>query len=201
VSRIRFDRRRLGVGDVIVAGASLVLMIGIYLPWFEFGSKATGYFSFDATAVRSWMDATFIIALSIVVYLSVRVTVGEFWSPLPHWFILLGASGVNLVLTVACFAKKASGVSWDVGAYLSVLAAITAVAGALVRRSERGAGAGGASSSHHGGLRRPRDPVVPMSPRQVNAPGHPSSVGCATCGRLSPRTTSVCASCGRPLHG
>ncbi len=132
MARIRFDVRRLGVGDVMVAGASLVLAIGIHLPWFEFGSRSTGYFSFDATAVRSWMNVTFVVAVAIVVYLLVKMTVGGFRLPLPQWFILLGACGVNLVLTVACFAKKATGVSWDVGAYLSVVAAVTAVVGAVI---------------------------------------------------------------------
>lgn len=200
MARIRFDGKRLGVGDVMVASASLVLMIGIYLPWFEFGSRATGYFSFDATAVRSWMDVTFIIALSVVLYLLVKVMVGEFWLPVPHRFILLGACGANLVLTAACFAKKATGVSWDVGAYVSVLAAVTAVVGALVRRSEHTVVPLGGASLHRRVLPLP-DPVVPMSPRGVKAPGRGGKVGCATCGRQSPSTNSFCDSCGQPLRG
>jgi len=201
VSRIRLDPQRLGVGDVMVAGASLVLMIGIYLPWFEFGSRSTGYFSFDATAVRSWMVITFFIALAIVVYLVVRVVVDRFWLPLPHWFILLGAGGVNLVLTVACFAKKATGVSWDIGAYLSVLAAVTAVVGALVRRSEHMASAAGDNSHHGQPRRRLIDPVVPMSPRDINPPRRGREVGCAACGGQSSSTKSVCESCGQPRRG
>ena len=205
MSRIRFDGRRLGIGDAMVAGASLVLAIGIYLPWFEFGSTASGYFSFDATAVRSWMDVTFVIAVAIVVYLLVKVTVGGFWLPLPHWLILLGACGVNLVLTVACFAKKATGVSWDVGAYLSVVAALTAVVGAVVaavvRRGEHAVIPAGAHTPPRRALRRARDPVVPMSPRDVNPPVHGATVRCAACGGQSPSTNSLCDSCGRPLRG
>jgi len=201
VSRIRFDPKRLGVGDVMVAGASLVLIIGIYLPWFEFGSRSTGYFSFDATAVRSWMVVTFVIALAIVVYLLVRVMAGGFWLPLPHWFILLGACGANLVLTAACFAKKATGVSWDVGAYVSVLAAVTAVVGALVRRSEQAVRAATADSRHGRVRRRPLDPMVPMSPRDINPPGRGGGVGCGACGGRSPSTNNVCDSCGQPLRG
>ncbi|MDR3648925.1 MAG: hypothetical protein P4L20_07545, partial [Acidimicrobiales bacterium] len=58
-------RGRPGPGDLIVGGACIALMIGIFLPWFEFGSAPTGYFSFASTALRSWMYLTFFIALGV----------------------------------------------------------------------------------------------------------------------------------------
>src|ERR1700733_3346835 len=45
-ARIAPENKRANVGDLTVAVSSLVLMIGIFLPWFEFGDPATGYYSF-----------------------------------------------------------------------------------------------------------------------------------------------------------
>ena len=138
MANIRFDASRLGVGDVMAAGGSVALTIGVFLPWFEFGSRATGYFSFDAAALRSWMYLTVAVALSVVAYLLVTTTVSGLRLPVPHRLFLLGGCGVDLILTLVCFAKKESGLSWDVGAYVSLVAAGVALLGAVIRSIERG---------------------------------------------------------------
>jgi hypothetical protein len=137
VANIRFDPNRPGVGDVMATGGSVALTIGIFLPWFEFGSRATGYFSFDAIALRRWMYLTVAVALCVVAYLLVTTTVGGLRLPVPHRLFLLGACGVDLVLTLVCFAKKESGLTWDVGAYVSLVAAGVALLGAVIRSFER----------------------------------------------------------------
>jgi hypothetical protein len=135
MARIRFDISRLGIGELVVGGANLVLMIGVFLPWFDFGSPATGDFSFDATAVRRWMYLPLVASLVIVVYLAVKATFGE--APLPRLqsLIVLGACDASLLLTLVCFAKKGAGVNWDYGAYVSLVAAIAAVVGAIMALS------------------------------------------------------------------
>ena len=122
------------LGDLVVGGACIALMIGIFLPWFEFGSTLTGYFSFASIALRSWMYLAFFIALAVVGLLVLETIVPGFRPPLEHWLVFL-ACGANLVLTAVCFAKKAVGLDWDVGAYLSLVAAVAAALGALARRS------------------------------------------------------------------
>jgi hypothetical protein len=133
---IRFDTKRLGIGDVMAGGGCLALAIGVFLPWFEFGSRGTGYFSFDATAVRSWMYLSVVVALVVVDYLLVTAMAGRLRLPVPHRLFLVGACGADLTLTVVCFATKAPGLSWDVGAYVSLVAASVALLGALIRTIE-----------------------------------------------------------------
>ena len=114
--------------------ASVAVMIGIHLPWFDFGSPATGYFSFSATSLRSWMYLPFLGALATVVYLVLKATVGDVRLPLPHRLVLVAVTGADLLLTAVCFAKKAVGVQWDIGAYVSIVAGGVALIGTLAPR-------------------------------------------------------------------
>ena len=109
-------------------------MIGIHLPWFDFGSPATGYFSFSATSLRSWMYLPFLGALATVVYLALTAAGHGLRLPVPHRLVLVAVTGADLLLTAVCFAKKEIGVQWDVGAYVSAVAAAVAVIGALAPR-------------------------------------------------------------------
>ncbi len=106
-------------------------MVGIFLPWFEFGSDLTGYYSFDSTALRSWMYLPFFAALAVVAIVVLQGAVAGFRLPLWRWLVL-AACGGSLLLTVVCFAKKAGGLTWDVGAYVSLVAAGAATVGAAL---------------------------------------------------------------------
>jgi hypothetical protein len=167
-------------------------MIGIHLPWFDFGSPGTGYFSFSATSLRSWMYLPFLGALAIVVYLVLKAVVRDFRLPVPHRLALVAVTGADLLLTAVCFAKKEIGVQWDVGAYVSLVAAAVAVAGALAPR--RGPTRSDARRGAH-----LFSPSVPASPRPFVAPRLRSSMRCATCGEPNPIANSICQSCGRDL--
>jgi hypothetical protein len=134
VSVTRNHRTSLHAADVIVVGACGALMIGIHLPWFDFGSPATGYFSFSATSLRSWMYLPFLGALATVVYLILTAAVHGLRLPLPHRLVLVAVTGADLLLTAVCFAKKEIGVQWDIGAYVSIMAAAVALAGAIAPR-------------------------------------------------------------------
>jgi hypothetical protein len=200
VALLRVDTDRLGVGDVIAGVGSVALMIGVFLPWFEFGSRATGYFSFDATALRSWMYLTFALALAIVSYLLVTAMTGWSRLPVPHRLLLLGACGADLVLTLACFVKKESGLSWDVGAYVSLVAAGVALVGAVVRSVERPVPTAGANPAANRRRRDLANPAVPVSPSRTNPPPARSQMRCRSCGQANSRVNSFCDSCGHPLH-
>jgi len=134
---IRFDISRLTLGDRIAGGASVALLIGIFLPWFDFGSAETGYFSFSATSLRTWMYLVLAVTLGVIGYLVVKALHRRHRWPILHWLVLVAACGADLVLALGCFVTKTVGVRWDYGAYLSLVAAVTAVAGAVVsqRRS------------------------------------------------------------------
>ncbi len=121
----------------MAGGASLALMIGIFLPWFDFGSAGTGYFSFSATALRTWMYLVLVITLGVIACLVVKALRRRHRWPLLHWLILVGACGTDLVITLGCFVTKSVGLGWGYGAYLSLVAAVAAVAGAIVSQRRR----------------------------------------------------------------
>jgi hypothetical protein len=135
VAQSRIDIGPLRGGELVAGVASVVLVIGVFLPWFRFGSRATGYFSFSATALRTWMYLPCVISLGVVGCVVMKAmwhrrrAPVRYW-PVLYWMALGGACSANLVLTVGCFVKKAQGLSWDVGAYLSLVAAAAALVGA-----------------------------------------------------------------------
>jgi hypothetical protein len=128
--------RRLGIGDLTVALASVALMIGVVLPWFEFGSSVTGSYSFSVTDLRRWMYVPFFVSLVIAGSIAVGALRRQARRGWMQWLVLGGACGVDFVLTAGCFIKKSPGLHWDVGAYLSLVAAALALVGVVVGRIE-----------------------------------------------------------------
>jgi len=139
-----FDARRWTLSDKIAGGASLLVLISLFLPWFSGSissdnslglSAATG--SESGTDAHGWLWLVFIIVLAIIAYLVVVAgfQVLPFKAPLRYDQVLLAAAGVNLLLVFIAFLLKPStyglaGVSigWSIGAFLALIAAIAAVA-------------------------------------------------------------------------
>jgi hypothetical protein len=146
MAKIRLDIKRLGIGDLTVAGTSVAIMIGVFLPWYEFGDPAVGYYHFSAADLRTWMYVPCFVSLAVVGSVVAKATQRRSRSPLLLAVLVAGACGADLVLTLGCFVKKAPGLRWDYGAYVSVaaasVAAVTAAAvvvGAAVRVHDHGA--------------------------------------------------------------
>src|SRR5579872_2978206 len=139
-----FDARRWTLSDKIAGGASLLVLISLFLPWFSGSissdnslglSATTG--SESGTAAHGWLWLVFIIVLAIIAYLVVVAgfQVLPFKAPIRYDQVLLAAAGVNLLLVFIAFLLKPStyglaGVSigWSIGAFLALIAAIAAVA-------------------------------------------------------------------------
>jgi hypothetical protein len=166
---IRFDIKRLALGEVVAAAGSATLMIGIALPWFRFGSTVAGYYSFNAIELRNWMYGPFFLSLAVVVSVILSATRRRSPIHLFHWFVLVAACSADLVATVACFVKKAPGLDWDFGAYVSLAAAAVALLGAIISRRASSATTTPRSVTFATTGRRAR-PLVPASPRQANIP-------------------------------
>ena len=130
MAKIRLDIRRLGVGDLTVAGASVAIMIGVFLPWYEFGDPGVGYYHFSAADLRWWMYVPCFVSLSVVGSVVVKAMQRRSRSPLLWSVLVAGVCGADLVLTLGCFVKKAPGLSWDYGAYVSLVATSAAVVAA-----------------------------------------------------------------------
>jgi hypothetical protein len=120
----------------VAAIATLLLLISLGLPWFSLGSFGVGIGLSVNAFYHGWMYLTLLVALAALAYLVARAVWAGLRPPLPHAQVLLIATGLDLLLTVICFAAKPGGTAWSVGAYLGLLAALAAVVGAFMRRSE-----------------------------------------------------------------
>jgi hypothetical protein len=145
-----FDALRWTRSDRLVGGASLVVLISLFLPWFSVslpGPLGGGSASASGTTAHGWLWFVFVIGLAILAYLVLVAGYEQlpFRLPWPPEWLLLAASGLNLLLVLLAFVLKPSSgftdlkVGWDFGAFIALLAAIAAVAPlALAARNARG---------------------------------------------------------------
>jgi hypothetical protein len=143
-SAFSFDAKRWKRSDWIAGIASLVVLISLFLPWFDGSVSANNDAGLavqtateSGTGGHGWLWLVFIIALAIVAFLVLMAGFQAlpFKLPLPNDQVLLIAAGVNLLLVFIAFLLKPgtdniAGVSitWGIGAYLDLVAAIVAVA-------------------------------------------------------------------------
>jgi len=139
-----FDARRWTLSDKIAGGASLLVLISLFLPWFSGSISSDNSLGLSATTgsesgtdAHGWLWLVFIIVLAIIAYLVLVAgfQVLPFKAPFRYDQVLLAAAGVNLLLVFIGFLLKPStyglaGVSigWSIGAFLALIAAIAAVA-------------------------------------------------------------------------
>jgi len=126
---VRFDLGRLTSADRAIGGASRVALITLILPWFGFSQP--GYsFSQSGIAAHGYLGIALLADLIVVGYLVMRAC----WEVLPvslpvaHAPLLLVCTGLQLLIVLIAFLFKPSGLSWEIGAYLALLAAIAACA-------------------------------------------------------------------------
>jgi hypothetical protein len=83
-------------------------------------------------SAHGWLYIVMILCILIVAYLGLRAGWSELpvSANLPHLTVMLVATIVNLVLVVIAFFDKpgGSGVGWEFGAFLALIAAIVAAA-------------------------------------------------------------------------
>ena len=128
VTAFAFDARRWTFGDRITGGATLVLLVSLFLPWF--GTDGD-FFSVSVDGMwHGYMVIALILAVAILGYLVVRagfVSLPSGFSVTTAGHLLAGAVGVNLLLAVISFATKPTGTNWQYGAYVGLAAALVAV--------------------------------------------------------------------------
>jgi hypothetical protein len=157
-----FDLSRLTTVDRIIAGATLVTMISLWLPWYTgkdsvLGITSTG--SISGTGDHGWLWLEFILALALLAYFAARAAWDQlpFSLPVTHEWLLIGGTGLQFLLILFGFIALPStdgiqgfSVSWDYGAFLALIASITAGAPVIYPAvktylDSRGAGATRAS--------------------------------------------------------
>lgn len=129
MTALAFDARRWSFADQVTGGATLVLLISLFLPWF--GTDG-GFLSVSVDGTwHGYMVIAVILALAILGYLVLRAGFGSLpfgLSGAAAGRLLAGAAGLNLLLAATSFATKPVGTSWQYGAYAGLAAAIVAVA-------------------------------------------------------------------------
>ena len=143
-SAFNFDAKRWKRSDWVTGIATLVVLISLFLPWFDGTVSANNDVGLAAqsasesgTAAHGWLWLVFIISLLIVAFLVLTAgfRVLPFKVPLREDQVLLIATGVNLLLVFIAFLLKPStdgiagvSISWSIGAFVALIAGIVAVA-------------------------------------------------------------------------
>lgn len=140
-AQFRFDLKRLATADVIIGGASIVVLLSLFLPWFGiFGYSTSGM------SLHGYLVIALLAALAMLGYLVLRAG----WDtppvrlPIAHAPLLLIGTGVQLLLILIGFLQS-DGLSHEFGSYLGLLAALVAcgVIAVPAIRSVTGAQRGG----------------------------------------------------------
>jgi hypothetical protein len=131
VPAYHFDVARWSLADRISGVATIVLFISLFLAWF--GVSVIGItVTASGVSAHGYLYLVMIICILIVAYLALRAG----WDALPgginlpHLTTMLVATIVNLVIVFIGFIFKpgGSGVGWQFGAFLALIAAIVAAA-------------------------------------------------------------------------
>ncbi|HXP22051.1 MAG TPA: zinc ribbon domain-containing protein [Streptosporangiaceae bacterium] len=121
----RFDVSRLDVADRVIGAASVIVFISLFLPWFG----VLG-FTVSGMSYHGYLAISLIAAVVLIGYLVLRAGWQKlpFRLPIAHAPLLLVGTAVQLLFVLIAFLFKPSGTSWEVGAYLGLLAALAACA-------------------------------------------------------------------------
>jgi len=115
-------------------GATLIVLISLFLPWFGFDELGTTI-SISGTAAHGYLVVVVLLAVLVAGYLLWRAGWEEFPVRLPitHEALLLGAVSLQFVLVTIAFADDpVSGLSREIGAYLALIASVAAVGPAVM---------------------------------------------------------------------
>ncbi len=131
IPAFKFDAARWSLADRIAGGATIVLFISLFLAWF--GISVIGItVTASGLSAHGYLYIVLIICILEVAYLVLRAGWDELpiSTKIPHLTVMMVATIVNLVLVFIGFIFKpgGSGVGWQFGAFLALIAAIVAAA-------------------------------------------------------------------------
>jgi hypothetical protein len=129
VPAFKFEASRWSLADRISGVATIVLFISLFLAWF--GVSVIGItVTASGVSAHGFLYLVMIIAILIVAYLVLRAGWDELPGGinLPHVITMMVATLINLVLVFIAFIDKpgGSGVGWEFGAFLALIAAVVA---------------------------------------------------------------------------
>jgi hypothetical protein len=121
-----FDVKRLRTPELVIGGASLIVLLSLFLPWF--GTRGLGLTA-SGLAGHGYLALALLAAVAVLTYLVLRAgwDTLPFQFPVAHTPSLLIGTGVQLLIVLLGFLLKPVGYpSWSFGAYLGLLAAVVA---------------------------------------------------------------------------
>jgi zinc-ribbon domain len=133
-----FDFSRLTTVDRVIAGATLVTMISLWLPWYSGTYSLLGVSSsasISGTGEHGWLWLEFILALALLAYFAARAAWEQlpFSLPVAHERLLMVGTSLQFLLILIGFIALPSthglrgfSVSWDFGAFIALLASLVA---------------------------------------------------------------------------
>ncbi|HEX4127487.1 MAG TPA: zinc ribbon domain-containing protein [Acidimicrobiales bacterium] len=127
----KFDAARWSLADRISGVATIILFISLFLSWF--GISVIGVtVTASGVSAHGFLYLVMIIAILIVAYLVLRAGWDELPGGinLPHLITMMVATLIDLVLVFIAFIDKpgGSGVGWEFGAFVALIAAAAAAA-------------------------------------------------------------------------
>ena len=129
----RFDPNRWTTGDRITGISTVLLLISLFLPWYGVSVLGASY-TVSGTSAHWYLVVTLLLAILLIGYLVLR----SGWDkppldlPIAHAPLLLIGTGLQLLLVFIGFLDKPAGLSWEIGAYLALIAAVAAAAPVIV---------------------------------------------------------------------
>ena len=134
VPAYKFDASRWSLADRIAGVATFVLFITLFLAWFSYNTSI-GIVTWTGLGAHWYLYLVMLVCIVTVAYLVLRAGWDELPLPetIPHLVVMMVATIFNLVLVFLAFIFKpggynVSGVGWEFGAFLALIAAIVAAA-------------------------------------------------------------------------
>ncbi len=125
----RPDVRRLTRAEQLAGGATLIVLVSLFLPWFGFDEVGTSI-SVNGTSSHGYLAIAVLVEVLLAGYLLWRSGWQQFPVSLPvtHEVLLLAATGLQFVLVAVAFLEvPVAGLSREFGAYLALIASVAAV--------------------------------------------------------------------------
>jgi hypothetical protein len=130
----KFDAARWSLADRIAGIATIVLFISLFLSWFSY-NLGIGIYHWSGLSAHWYLYFVLILSIVTVAYLVARAGWDQLpvEANLPHLTVMLTVTVINAVLVVIGFVFKPggfgiSGVGWNFGAFLGLIAALAAAA-------------------------------------------------------------------------
>jgi hypothetical protein len=143
-----FDLNRITTVDKVVAVASLITLISLWLPWFSVSVSGASFGGSGSASYSSWVEhgdwmlLSVIVSLVLIAYLVARAAWDRlpFTIPVAHAPLLIVGTGLQLLIVLIAFfdlpsvPAELTGVSvgWAWGSFIGLLAALAAAGPVVV---------------------------------------------------------------------